>query len=257
MALITNIAPTTELEAVNSMLSALGEAPVSDLAAAAASLVDVQMGISLLRNATREVQSNPWRFNYEPGLQVAPVDTILWTDATGTATLLNVFQAPTGVSAWRMTKCGQNTGLDLVERPAKQYTSGGVKPLVLYDRSWSRDGANAASYPYIYIDALYHFDFEQMPETARRLVTVMAGRRFAQQIVGSAELAGFATGDEQLARRLLMRDQGDQTELNMLDTYEAFGMMGERGRDSGFWAVVRPGSGDGAVLDLSTIRGTD
>lgn len=260
--LVTNLAPTTELEAVNSMLSAIGEAPVTDETAASSALQDVAMAVNLLRNATREVQSVPWRFNFEAGVELAPKTTMVWQDSSGAGTILNIFEVPTGVTSWRLTKCRENGDLDLVQRPSKQYQENGVNVLILYDRNYNRDGADAVTYPLIYIDALYAFNFEQMPETARRLAAVTAGRRFTQQIVGSAELAGFAQGDEALARRLLSRDQGDEEELNMLNTYDAWSVLGQRPRVyGGFMQVVRPGPNPVPVpirtSDLSDIRVID
>jgi len=233
--LITNLAPTTETEAINSMLSAIGESPVAD--ASTSTLADVQMAYNLLKNATRELQSVAWRFNEVIGLELAPTSTISWTDSSGATTSLNVFSPPTGVTQWRMTPCPQNGDLDLVSRPGLVATG-----LILFDRRRNRDGVDAAQYPHVYIDALYAFNFEQMPETARRYATVAAGRQFCQQIVGSDTLAGFQTRDEQIALRALRRDQGRNEELNMLDTWDAYLIMGGRTRQtSGYQTLVYPG----------------
>lgn len=257
---ITGIAPTTELEAINAMLAAIGESPITDVAAA--TQADVSMAVNELRNVTRELQSNPWRFNFEYGLEVAPTTTILWTDSTDTTTVLNVFKTPDGVTAWSPTRCAENSGLDLVQRPGKQYQEDGVSVPILYDRAFNRDGANAEAYPFVYLDVLYAFDFELLPETARRLITVTAGRRFTQHVVGSQELAGFQQRDESIAWKNFMKDQADNRETNMLDTQDAFRILGQRPRLSGgTYRRVRPGNNPVPspfrLSDLSTLRRVD
>lgn len=239
---ITSIAPTTETEAVNEMLSAIGKRPVAD--ASASTQADVVMAKNELMKATRELQSTAWRFNSEAGVEIAPTTTFPWADSTGNITLLNVFTLPAQAASWKQTLCQQNGDLDLVWRPAKQVVDELDAPLmVLYDRSYNRDGVDATRYPFVYIDLLYSFNFQQMPETARRLAAVTAGRRFTQKVVGSQTLVGFTQLDEALARRILNRDQGDQQSLNMLDTFDSFGIMGRRARPwGGYMQVVRPGA---------------
>jgi len=58
----TPIAPTTELEAVNEMLGAIGNTPATSLEAPS---VDVQQAQDLLRQISIQVQSASWNFNSE------------------------------------------------------------------------------------------------------------------------------------------------------------------------------------------------
>ena len=55
-------ATTTELEAVNIMLSSIGEAPVNSLSSG---LVDAELAQTTLHNVSREVQAAGWSFNTE------------------------------------------------------------------------------------------------------------------------------------------------------------------------------------------------
>ena len=55
--------PLTELEAVNSLLSAIGEAAVSSLETA--TTVEVTQAKNLLSNVNRETQQKGWHFNTE------------------------------------------------------------------------------------------------------------------------------------------------------------------------------------------------
>lgn len=227
MALIQNIAPTTELEAVNAMLRAIGEAPVEDLAGGQA---DLDMALGILRDTTREVLTMGWRFNTEAGLAVVPAATVSWLDTDGVHTTLNVFKKPSGTVAWKPTVCPQMGDLDLVERLSKQYLETGAKVLVLYDRTRNRDGAEASRYPKVYLDVVWACDFEQMPETARKYTTMLSAGRLAKSSVGSETLVGFTQDDMLLALRALKRDQGETEDYNLFDGLAVNAILGGRPR---------------------------
>ena len=57
------VAATTELEAINIMLAAIGEAPVNTLTGTLP--VDVRLAQSTLTEVNKEVQSEGWSFNTE------------------------------------------------------------------------------------------------------------------------------------------------------------------------------------------------
>ena len=52
---------TTQLEAINTMLSTIGEAPVNSLTGSLP--VDASMAVNILNEVNREVQSAGWKFN--------------------------------------------------------------------------------------------------------------------------------------------------------------------------------------------------
>lgn len=255
-AVIKDILATTELEAVNTMLGSIGEAQLpsaTDLSTA--TQTDVTLAKNILLNACREVQTLGWRFNTEYGVEVPPDATFSWVDTDGATTLLNIFHVPltvqvagvglrpTGMIRWKQTECVENLGLDLVARPSKRYTSAAATRLVFYDRYKNRDGPAAADYPYIYIDAVYAFDFEKLPEEARRYIAVLASRRFSQQALGSQTLSSFTERDEMFALRTLKREQGLPEKLNMRNTSHSMSIHGWRPLPfSGFSRKTYPGS---------------
>jgi hypothetical protein len=61
--------PTTKLEAVNTMLSTIGEAPVNSLATG---LIDAETAETILNNVSREVQARGWNFNTEYDYTFSP-----------------------------------------------------------------------------------------------------------------------------------------------------------------------------------------
>jgi hypothetical protein len=243
---LTSITPTTELEAVNVMLAAIGEAPLpsgTDLSTATAS--DVLLALQILRKSTRDVQTEKWRFNTEQGVEVLPSGLV----AYGTSTL-NVFKLPSGVLKWAQTSCTENQDLDLVERPSKVYTEGGEPVLILYDRGMNRDGIDKDA---VYLDLTFVFNFTQLPETARNYIAVRSARQFASQAMGSTTLVSLTEQDEYAALRALKDDQGIVEQLNLFDTPESFDMQGRRPRNR-----ARPGvrvNTSGTLSDVDDLTG--
>jgi hypothetical protein len=58
------LTPMTELEAINDMLSAIGESPVASLDEASG-VADAQIALQLLRRASRWLQKKGWHWNSE------------------------------------------------------------------------------------------------------------------------------------------------------------------------------------------------
>ncbi len=234
---ITNLAPTTELEAVNAMLSSAGEAPLptgTDLSVATAS--DVVTALNILRNSTREVQSMGWKFNTEFGFQLAPNggSPYDWVDSAAVHTSINIFVPPANLLGFVISPIIEQQGyqfVDTVIRPSRKYVPG---TLVFYDRVLNRDGFPVVDRPYLYIDPVWAFDFEKMPEEARRFCTVHAARQFVQQVVGSQILASFTDQDERLAFRNLKRAFGEEDDYNMLNNTDVSKHLGNRPRFGGF-----------------------
>jgi len=242
-AFITNLAPTTELEAVNVMLSSAGEAPLpvgTDLSVATAS--DVVVALNILRNSTREVQSMGWKFNTEFGYQLVPstanpTSPFDWVDNAGVHINLNVFLPPANLLGFSLTSIVEQQGyqfVDTVIRPSRKVLIGGQPILVFYDRVFNRDGFPVTERPYLYIDPVWAFDFEKMPEEARRFCAIHAARQFVQQVVGSQTLASFTDQDERLAFRNLKRAFGDEDDFNMLANTDVSKHLGGRPYSGGY-----------------------
>lgn len=216
MASINNIVPTTELEAVNAMLAAIGEAPIADVDNA--TQADVEIAVNTLRNVTREVLSMGWRFNTEFGYQVEPeAATLEWTDNDGEVTDLNIFRPPTNLAKFTLTGTAEQAALDVIVRPSRVYEVASESVLVFYDRNLNRDGFDSDTFEYLYINPVWFFDFEQMPEVARRYAYVQAARLFIQEQVGSDKLAAFKGLDEAKALRNLIAQEGEDEDFNMMN----------------------------------------
>lgn len=207
------LSPTSELAAVNRLLSAVGEAPISDLINS--TRVDVALAAELLTQASIEAQAIGWKFNQEFGMEIAPSGTISWVDSDGFTTQLNVFGPPADLLRFSVSSTTGQESLDLVIRPPRKFSG---LPAVFYDRDKNRDGLDPASFGVLYIDPIWHFEWDVLPETCRRYITVRAARQFIEQRVGSRELSGYGDKDEAFALRALYEDQGDEDEYNMFDS---------------------------------------
>lgn len=234
---INNLAATTELEAINAMLSAIGEAPISqatlDLAAGSRP-VDVDKAVSVLRDTARDTQLDGWRFNTEFGTEVARTAQLSWVDTAGVTTLLNIFKKPAGVLRWSTTKTAAQAFLDLGERPSKRYLETGLPVLVLYDRALNRDGLDAARFPKLYLDTVSVFDFSMLPALARSFIVITAARLFAKHVLGGADASGFTADDEQRAKQRLIDEEGVDEQHNIFDNADVARFLGGRPRSTGY-----------------------
>jgi len=183
--------PTTKLEAVNSMLSTIGEAPVNSLTSG---LVDAETAETILNEVSRSVQAHGWNFNSEPDYTVA-------ADTSGNVIL------PTEII--RADLANSETKY----RSSKQeYIQRGNK---MYDKIKHSFNIGKA----LKLDVVVLLDFEICPEVARRYITVKAARIFQERVVSSDSLSAMNRNDEQEALFALQEMEGDNGDYNIFDDY--------------------------------------
>ncbi len=177
------ILPTTELEAVNALLSTIGESPVATLL----SVLPADAGAALanIRRFSRQLQKTGWSFNSEPGITLLP-------DASGEVRL--------PANALKVDPSD----------PSCAYVQRGGR---LYDPV----GHTYAIGKQVKADVVFGLPFEDLPETARNFVTVAAARRFQDQFIGDGGLHAFTQKDEQTAWAEFLADEADAADLNVLD----------------------------------------
>lgn len=184
--------PTTELQAVNAMLAAIGEAPINTLNQPA--LADASLAQSILSTVSREVQLRGWAFNREYEYPITP-------DINGYITVpsncVQIKVATTMKADW-----------DLVWRGTQ-----------MYDR---QNHTNVFAQT-IKFDLKVLLTFEALPEAARSYITVRAARIFIDQGVGNSEMHGYAEKDELSALAVLKEDEAEVEDFNILtDNYTVF-----------------------------------
>jgi hypothetical protein len=179
------LARTTFLEAVNSVLQMLGEAPVNGL--------DGQFGLAqqaqdMLNDTSRRVQAEGWSFNtdYE---RLLPRDSITKEIAVGT-----------NVSRVRVDPYNY-PDVDVVQRGDR-----------LYDR-------RSGSYQFdkdLLADVTYMLEWEELPEYAHQYVMVKAGRSLQEAILGSADLSRINAAAEAEAHSLFIEEETSRSDHSWL-----------------------------------------
>ncbi len=66
-------------------------------------------------------------------------------------------------------------------------------------------------------------DFDEIPEAARRYITMRSSRVFQERTLGSESLSKFNRGDEQQAWALLQHEEAETGDHNMItDSYSTY-----------------------------------
>ena len=191
------LSPTTELEAINTMLSTIGESPVN--AVEDTGNVDVVIARQILQTVSREVQARGWHFNTEINYTITP-------DSEGYLVLPN--------TVLKVDTVYPDSSKDVVVRGSR-----------LYDRE---------KHTYVFTDAVkvdmtILLTFDELPEVARNYVTIRASRIFQERVVGSDTLHAFNSQDEARAMVSLMEYEADTADLNILSgNYSVYRILGDR-----------------------------
>lgn len=191
----TQYLPTSQLDAVNIMLSTLGEAPVSDLSASG--LSDVATAKTLLHNVSRAVQAEGWHFNTEVDYDLTP-------------------EAVTGYLLLPSNQLRVDT--------TKEYHDTDVA--VRGDKLYNRKKHTFVFTEKVQVDMVVFLPFEDMPEAARNYITIKAARIYQTNVLGSELLEKFTADDEMSAMILLKDAEGFTADYNMLsDSYSVASIL--------------------------------
>jgi hypothetical protein len=182
---------TTELDAVNVMLDAISESPVATLDED--TLVDAGNALRTLRFEARALQSQGWNFNTDENAALIP-DAIT-KEIVLPANLLSI------------TFRGVAKG--------GPYTYRGGK---VYDRTsqtFEITTGNAGQPLTLYADMVLLLPFGDMPEAARRYVTIKSARRFQDAQLGDTALHQFGANDEEKTWAEFLSRESEDMDLNV------------------------------------------
>ena len=179
------VAATTELECINIMLAAIGEAPVNSLTGTVP--VDVRMAQSTLTEVNKQVQSEGWSFNTE-------LDVTLTRDANNNVVL--------GTDVLRVdAQTHDHPSIDPIQRGLKLYDR--KKNTFVFDED-------------LKCTVVYFRSFDELPEQARSYMTIKAARIFVDRFVSDQSLRTYTQEDEIRARSVLMETDLSNADHNML-----------------------------------------
>lgn len=194
------LTPTTELEAVNIMLGTIGQSPISALPSDSSSnaLVDAVVAESVLREVTRDVLQEGWHFNTNIDYAIAP-------DVNG---YLNV---PTNTLSLELTK----------EYPTEDVTIRGTK-------MWDRTNNTFVFTKTLKFNIILFLTFTDLPEPARRYMTIKGARTFQDRQFGSDNIHLYSSSDEERARANVEREEHQSAKYNILDDVATGNAIGRR-----------------------------
>ena len=181
----------TELSAVNAVLGAIGQSPVTSLVF---DNPEISFIYNLLRDANVDVQNEGWHFNTERHVKYTPDSTT------------NKIAVGNDILKMDVTDGWTKRNYDVVKRNGYLYDK--------YDHTddWSElsDGID--------LDVVRLFTFEDLPSVFQRYITYRTSRMAATQLVANPQLVQLLAQQEQLARAACMEYESNQ------GTHSMFGL---------------------------------
>ena len=184
----TTIDTETELSAVNSILGAIGQSPITTLAEGKKN-PEVTLIYNILTDANLDIQNEGWHFNTEKGVSFTP-------DSSGKITVTNDLLRMDVTDPWKKKQ------YDVVKRNG-----------YFYDKDdHTDDWSDVTS---INLDVTRLFSFEDLPPVFRRYIIYRASRMAATQLVANSELTQLLAAQENIARAACMEYECNQGNHSM------------------------------------------
>ena len=189
---MTTTARSTELEAVNVILSTIGESPLNSLSGSLP--VDGTMAKNVLSEISREVQSSGWHFNTH-------YKSTLTRDTNN-----NIPVATNVVRVELDPNLESKSSYDLVQRDGKLYNL--AKDTDIFDKDFTD------------VTQVYLLPFNEIPEQAKRYITIRSARVFHDRTLGANTLHKFSQEDEKQALSILRNAESRTGDYSIFDTPE-------------------------------------
>ncbi len=184
---MTEVVLTTELDAINEMLSIISMAPLNSLIGN--NNADVALAKNVLSRVTRQVQAGGWDFNTEEDY---PLNRNQDNEIVLSANIMRVDVPRTSIV--NVVRRGNR----LYDRVSHGFTfTGDLKGKVLL-----------------------LFTFEDMPQSARDYVAIVSSRIFHVRTLGDDEVQKFTESDEFKALVTLKEEEGDVGNHNIFDSLD-------------------------------------
>lgn len=180
----TTVEAADELDAVNDILAAIGEAPVTTLEGDANA--DVSNARRILDKINRQIQSKGWTFNIEEGVSLVPdVNT-------------------------KLIPYLRDYLLVLSDGGATTYVNRGG---YVYDRTSNTDQFDGP----IVVNMIRLREYYEMPACFRHWIVTKASRQFNNRFFGAPEIEGVLAEEERDAQIACTEYELDFGNFNMLD----------------------------------------
>jgi hypothetical protein len=172
-----------ELEAVNILLSVIGEAPVDSLSDITVNeITDSALARKTLHEVARDVQAEGWSWNTDHGVKY---------------TLDSQNQVPIPATALKVVFSGSRYG----DMP---YVVRGMR---VYDRNrQTYDIAlSAGDGPVVAEEVVTQLEWDYLPHAAQQYIVIRAARIYSDRYLNSNAIYVYTAQDEQYARSMLIR----------------------------------------------------
>lgn len=188
---------STKLEAINTMLGAIGADPVASLTVSVDG--DVTAAISILDETLREVLSQGWDFNTDRRYPMA-------------RTVDDEYLVPDNVAAIDVSD--EHPDIRATQRAGKMWDQEN------HTFIWDRD---------LTFNVTWLFPFDELPQAAKNYIALKAARRFQGRALGSDNLGKYAEDDEMWARSIFLDAEGIDAQHNILTgNYSVFRVLNRR-----------------------------
>ena len=174
---------TSELDALNVMLTNIGQQPILNIKN---TNPQVALAKTVLNQVVSDVLTEGWTFNRELDFPIEP-------NSDGEVYL------PENVVAWDLT---WPTDYDVVIRDGKLYDK--RNHTYEFDKNTT-----------LKMDIVWLFDFEDIPNAIRNYITIRAANLFAMRTTGSTEIAKYGQQEEMQARATALDYETQQGDWNI------------------------------------------
>lgn len=184
----------SQLQAVNRLLSTIGESPVLSTSI---EYPEVVRALEVLDETSKEVLAKHWHFNSDTNYPLTPNS-----------------QGEIELPADCLRIDASNTLEDLVPRNGKLY---------------SRTRHSYQFYAPVYVDITHYFPFETLPYPAQHYIVIRASRRYQREVLGSVQIDQYTREEEQQAYIALVDFDGAGADYNLLDNNPQIQQLQHRG----------------------------
>lgn len=183
---------TSELEAVNTILSTIGESPLNTLSGSLP--VDGTIAKNVLSEVSREVQSQGWHFNTHYKVSLSRDTDNKIPLATN---IVRIEIDPRQYS---------KVSYDIVQRNNFLYN------LAKNEDTFDTNFKDAT--------AVYLLPFDEIPEQAKRYITIRSARIFHDRTLGANTIHKFSQEDEAKSLSILKQAESHTGDYSIFDTPE-------------------------------------
>lgn len=204
----------TKLQAVNDMLGAIGEDPVSSLSSG---LPDAEIAETILDRVSREIQLEGWHCNTRPDIEldINASDQFALPDNTLKVDTVN----PRGPR--KASTPVPHSYVNAVMRRSADDTKWLLYDLDEDSETWADSGFDTLTVTLVQL-----LEFANLTPALQMYIWTAAARRFQQNTVGSAALDLFTKDDVDTARTRAINEDLENEDLNVIrDNQHVYGIV--------------------------------